>query len=91
MGGHVKPMGIASLPDLERWHDAAAAFLADTTSAASVHELQSVRLSNVHGTKTNDSQHEFLKLACVPEQLKSVVSRVVRMARIHVEDVPLLA
>jgi hypothetical protein len=91
MGGHVKPMGAASLPDLERWHDAAAAFLADTTSATSLHELRSVSLSNMHGAKTNASQHEFFKLACVPEQLKSVVSRVVRMARIHVEDVPLSA
>jgi hypothetical protein len=88
MGGHVKPKGAISLPNLERWYPDAATFLAHANSAMSVHELQNVSLLNAHDTETDVHQHEFLKLSCMPEQLKSVVSRVIRTARIHLEEVP---
>jgi hypothetical protein len=88
MGGHVKPRGAACLPDLNRWYHEAATFLSHTTSATSVHELQGVSLLKARNTETNFDQHEFLKLSGMPEQLKSVVSRVIRTARIQLEDIP---
>lgn len=53
MGGHIKPEGAACLPDPKRWYHEAAAFLAHTTSAISVGELQNVSPPDVSSTKTN--------------------------------------
>jgi hypothetical protein len=75
------------LPELERWPYAAASFLADTSSASSVNQLQHVSILDARNCKTNAGQHEFLKLSCMPEQLKSVVSRAIRKARINLEEI----
>jgi hypothetical protein len=53
MGGHVKPKGATSLPNLKRWCPDAATFLAHANSAMSVHELQDVSLLNAHNTETD--------------------------------------
>jgi hypothetical protein len=41
------------LPELERWPYAAASFLADTSSASSVNQLQHVSILDARNCKTN--------------------------------------
>jgi hypothetical protein len=50
-----------------------------------VHQLQLVSPLDAYSVKTKTCQYEFLELSCAPEQLKSVVSRIIRTARLHLE------
>jgi hypothetical protein len=59
MGGYVNQKDAACLLDLERWPTVAARFLADTTSATLVHQLQFVSLLNAHRAETNPASTNF--------------------------------
>jgi hypothetical protein len=87
MGVHVNHKGVVCLPELERWPCEAASFLADTISALTVYQLLDVRILDTYDCEADASQHEFFKLSCMPEQLKSVVSRAIRKTRINLEDI----
>jgi hypothetical protein len=85
IGGYITYKEAVGPLDLERWYSVTARFLADTTLTTLVHQLQLLSPLDAYIVKTKTCQYELLELSCAPEQLKSVVSMIIRTARLHFE------